>query len=456
MLLRTKLTVSVALLMSAAVAGCMGGSAEGDGTPVAVLKTTARDDGVTFLFDATNSTDPDGSASALIVEWNFGDDGMQVGPLLEYGLIEYTYAVTDTTFLVSLVVRDADGKASFVLEPITLGSGVNMPATIALKNTTRWVQPDAGIVLDASKTTDPDGDAFSYEWIVGEYTDAPTSVGNGTDYLDQNGVANLTFDQPGVYLFHCHPHPWMKGRVTVSEDDANATTSAIIDITNFAYSEKDLVVAPGATVQYRNLDPTEHTATLEWYAPGKVESTSPVLSKKLPAGDHIARLVTNDGKGGYQTSTWGLRASAEAPANPDTRDFSQNDVRYIDGAPLGNTPDGVPTLTEEYVTEWVQNLTVSISWNTQQSGVQPANYWNIFLDDATGTAIATGFCEEGTCSFVTNVMPGTYTLRAEAQDTFIGNITWTSVATQYAYPGFGDSLVCPAGTHSHGGVCMTN
>ncbi len=456
MILRTKLTTLAVVLISAAFAGCMDGGAEGDGTPVAVLKTTAREDGVTFLFDATNSTDPDGSASDLIVEWNFGDDGVQVGPLLEYGLIEYTYAVTDTTFLVSLVVRDADQKASFVLEPVLLGSGVNMPANIALKNTTRWVQPDAGIVLDASKTQDPDGDAFSYEWIVGEFSAENTSVGNGTQYLPMGGVANLTFDQPGVYLFHCHPHPWMKGRVTVSEDDANATTSAVIDIANFAYSEKDLVVAPGATVQYRNLDPTEHTATLEWFAPGKVESTSPVLSKKLPAGDHIARLVTNDGKGGYQTSTWGLRASAEAPANPDTRDFSVSDIRYADGAAPLSEPSEMPTLTEEYVTEWVQNLTVSISWNTQQSSAQPGNYWNIFLDDAAGNTIAGGFCEEGTCSFVTNVMPGTYTMRAEAQDSFVGNITWNSVATQYAYPGYGDSLVCPAGTHTHGGICMTN
>src|SRR5688572_9371351 len=103
MILRTKLTTLAVVLISAAFAGCMDGDAAGDGTPVAVLKTTARDDGVTFLFDATNSTDPDGSASDLVVEWNFGDDGIQVGPLLEYGLIEYTYAVTDTTFLVSLV-----------------------------------------------------------------------------------------------------------------------------------------------------------------------------------------------------------------------------------------------------------------------------------------------------------------------------------------------------------------
>ena len=453
MILRTKLTTVVVVLVSATFAGCMEGDAA-DCDPIAVLKTTARDDGVTFLFDATNSTNPSGSAADLTVEWNFGDDGVQVGPLLEYGLIEYTYAVTDTTFLVSLVVRNAEDCAAFVLEPVTLGSGVNLPAVIALKNTTRWVQPDAGVVLDASKTADPDGDAFSYEWIVGEYTDAPTSVGNGTEYLPMGGVANLTFDQPGVYLFHCHPHPWMKGRVTVSEDDANATTSAVVDITNFAYSEKDLVVAPGATVQYRNLDPTEHTATLEWFAPGKVESTSPVLSKKLPAGDHIARLVTNDGKGGYQTSTWGLRASAEAPANPDTRDFSEADWTYIEGAP--NSDPG--TIDQEYVTEWVQNLTVSISWSTQQSALPtaPSAYWNIFLLDAEGTVLAGGFCEEGTCSFVTNVVPGTYTLQAKAQDNFVGNITWTSVATQYAYPGFGDSLVCPPGTHSHGGICMTN
>jgi plastocyanin len=458
MILRTKLTVLVAALVSASFAGCMGGNAEGDGTPIAVLKTTARDDGVTFLFDATNSTDPDGSASDLIVEWNFGDEGVQTGPLLEFGLIEYTYAVTDTTFLVSLVVRDQDGKASFQLEPVTLGSGVNTGAVISLKNTTRWVQPDAGVVLDASRTTDPDGDAFSYEWIVGEFSTTPPSVGNGTEYLPMGGVANLTFDRPGVYLFHCHPHPWMKGRVIVSEDDANATSAAQIDIANFAYSQKTLVVSPGATVQYRNLDPTEHTATLEWFAPGKVESTSPVLSKKLAAGDHIARLFTNDGKGGYSTMTWGLRATAEAPVNPLQTDMSNAEVRYVDGAPTGNQPSTMPQIKHEYETLWIQNLTVSISWNTQQSALPTsgAAFWNIYLEDKDANRIAGGFCEEGTCSFVLNIVPGKYTMVAEAQDNFVGSINWTAVATQYAYPGFGDSILCPPGTHSHGGICMTN
>lgn len=456
MILRTKLLVLVAALVSAAFAGCLSGKAEGDGVPIAVLKTTAREDGVTFLFDATNSTDPDGSASDLFVEWNFGDDGLQTGKLLEFGLIEYTYAVTDTTFIVSLVVRDADGKASFAMEPVTLGSGVNTPPQIEAKNATRWIQADSGIVLDAARSADADGDSFSYEWFVGAYDEAAASATLATQYLDMGQSENLTLEAPGVYQFHCHPHPWMRTRVIVSDGDPNATASPTVDIANFAYSPHDLVVTPGTTVQFRNLDPTPHTATLEWFAPGKAESTSPVLSKKLPAGDHQARLVLNDGKGGQSTATWGLRASADAPANPLTTDMSVPDYTYVAEVPTGSPDTG--KINNEYLVDWVQNLTVSISWTTQQSNVPSGsgNFWNIFLDDADGKALAAGYCEEGTCSFVTNVMPGQYFLRAQAQQTFTGSIAWTAVATQYSYPGFGDAVACPPGSHAHNGVCQAH
>jgi plastocyanin len=71
--------------------------------------------------------------------------------------------------------------------------------------------------------------------IVWTNTDSvPHSVSTDNNYVDPvngkfnsittiglippKGTYTFTFTQPGEYLYHCEPHPWMTGKVTITKD----------------------------------------------------------------------------------------------------------------------------------------------------------------------------------------------------------------------------------------------
>ncbi|MBI2078869.1 MAG: hypothetical protein HYT80_10965 [Euryarchaeota archaeon] len=410
MVLRPKVAISALFLFIAGFSGCFGADSAGSGDPTAIFKVTPRSDGVTFLFDATNSTDP--QDDALSVAWNFGDEGVQLGTLSEFGLIEYTYAVTNTMFWVSLVVSDAEGNSGSHMEQVSIGTGVNNPPVGVVKNATRWVKPGGGVVLDASQSTDPDDDLFNYEWIMGNFSEGNMSI--ASPFLQKGQGYETTFEKVGVYSFHCHPHPWMKMRVVVDGTDANASDFAEVDITNYAYSDKVVTIRPGGTVNWTNRDPDVHTATGEWFNGGKVISTSPIMSAKLEAGDSQARLILNAGKGGITRKTYGLKAPTD---------------------------------------EWPLNLTATVSWEDPSGGSVfriALKYQNKIVTDCVP--------EGNSCTLMYNLVPGLkyYIVLSAAPEgrSVQQDVVIDTSAIQWAYPPFGNSEGCPPGQDLHGGVCM--
>lgn len=86
--------------------------------------------------------------------------------------------------------------------------------------------------------------------------------GAGVDSGDipPGGSWNHTFTQIGTFTYHCHPHPSMTGYVTVlgsgaTRPDANVT------IESYGFRPMQLVVRPGTTVRWDNLDNVTHTVT---------------------------------------------------------------------------------------------------------------------------------------------------------------------------------------------------
>lgn len=430
------------LLVFGALSGCFGGGGAGcEGVPVADFTVEEKDDGVTFQYDALNSSDPDGDA--LIVKWNFGDGELFEGPLTELGLIEYTYAITNTLVMVTLVVEDTCGLVSSALESVTIGTGQNMAPEVHLKNTTRWVTPGAGVVLDGSKSDDHDGDLFSYEWILGSFNvTAPPEANFTSEYLNTSAEFSQVFNAEGIYLIHCHPHPWMKQRVVVGEGP-NATGDTTVEIENFAYGTPTLNVKAGSKVTYVNRDPDQHTATVEWFAPGAVVSTSPILSTKLEEGEYQARIVLNDGKGGMSTKTFGLKGSTDAPPNPD--------IRYFNNTPSPPTPfaeqQGGFTKDETLKADWPGNLTVSIAWSSQMTN---AFSYRISLLESSKNTLTLCVQEGETCTLVYDVMPGTYYIRVRSGGAWT-NVDYDlqSVTIQWTYPPFGDSDPQAGDAHQH-------
>ncbi|HLE47123.1 MAG TPA: PKD domain-containing protein [Candidatus Thermoplasmatota archaeon] len=443
MVFRPKVAVFVLFLVTAGLSGCFGSESEG-GAPTAAFNVTPLTDGLTFRFDATNSSDPQGDA--LNVAWNFGDEGEQLGTLEEFGLIDYTYAVTNTMFHVSLVVTDAQGNAGSHMEQVSIGTGVNNPPVGVVKNATRWVKPGGGVVLDASQSTDPDDDLFNYEWIMGNFSEENVTI--ASPFLQQGQGYETTFEKVGVYSFHCHPHPWMKMRVVVDEADANASDFAEVDITNYAYSDKVVTVRPGGTVNWTNRDPDVHTATGEWFNGGKVISTSPIMSAKLEAGDYQARLILNDGKGGMTMKTYGLKASTDAPDSPKTSQILRNDLNHVPTVP-DQAYDGeeIP-----YTADWPLNLTATVSWEDPSGG-------SIFRIALKQGVVLTNCVPEGnSCTLMYNLIPGTpyrIVLSATPEGRSVNqDVVIDTSAIQWSYPPFGNSEGCPPGLDMHNGVCM--
>jgi plastocyanin len=420
-------------LLCTAVSGCSSGSK--DNSPVAKFNVTPKGDGVTFLFDATNTTDPDNKAEELAIAWSFGDEGTSQGylyskdPERSLGLIEYQYAVTNTVFTVSLVVRDPDGHASSHTERVSLGSGVNLPPDIHTRNATRWVKPGSGVVIDASKSDDHDKDFFSYEWILGPY-DAKKDLSFDSGPMPPAGHYQHTFDANGVYDLQCTKHPWMKGRVFVSDTDKNSTDVVLVRVANFTFEPKTAFVKPGGTITWLNGDPVNHTATTERATAGKIVHTGPVFSSRLDKGDYVARLTLNDGKGGVFSETWGLRASDDAPPSPDVRELiNQTDASHVDGS------SQLYDKSVAYESKWTANLTATVSWTDNLN----MGKFTMGLE-RDGKAVTRCVVEGSSCTLSYNLEPAKYTLHVKGGGTFPrGSLVLTTSAINYSYPGFGDS-----------------
>lgn len=64
----------------------------------------------------------------------------------------------------------------------------------------------------------------------------------------------------GDHEYHCHPHPDMTGRVSVSSAE-DAPKNATVVIRGNAFEPAEVVVRPGGVVTWVNEDETPHTVT---------------------------------------------------------------------------------------------------------------------------------------------------------------------------------------------------
>ena len=91
---------------------------------------------------------------------------------------------------VSAVKGSSDGyrvKDGFQPKEITVMTGVNTTVT--------WTNDDPGVVHTV-------------------HSDLPEF---DSSFLDPGKTFTHTFTKPGTFSYHCDPHPWMVGKVTVKE-----------------------------------------------------------------------------------------------------------------------------------------------------------------------------------------------------------------------------------------------
>ncbi len=118
-------------------------------------------------FDATGSTDPDGTIASY--SWDFGDGNTATGATPQHDF------VNTGSYLVTLTVTDNDGASSSTSQLVSV-STPNIPpvAMFTISQTGNFVS------LDATASYDPDGTIVQYTWDFGDGTD-PDSGDGGTN-----------------------------------------------------------------------------------------------------------------------------------------------------------------------------------------------------------------------------------------------------------------------------------
>ncbi|MCX6579253.1 MAG: PKD domain-containing protein [Candidatus Aminicenantes bacterium] len=157
--------------------------------------------GQTVYFDASGSSDPDGSIVGY--QWNLGDGSTASGVSINH---RYTNA---GAYTIQLVVTDNNGKTDSTDKSVIVSDNQNPTAAFVYSPTNP--STDENIYFDASSSTDPDGDIVSYRWNFGNGSTASgvsaihKYTGDGTytvslvvtDNTGNTGSANKTLTVSG-------------------------------------------------------------------------------------------------------------------------------------------------------------------------------------------------------------------------------------------------------------------
>jgi plastocyanin len=169
---------------------------------------------LTLRFDASASSDPDGSISSY--EWDFGDGTSGAGEM-----VEHTYD-SPGDYDVTLTVTDGDGASSETTRTVTATTTADETVTVA---------PSGTHTFSPSSLTVNPGETVAFEWESGGHTVTVDSqpddaAWSGVDSTRSAGYTHThTFEVAGTYEYACSVHPDMRGTITVEEPTSGPVQS---------------------------------------------------------------------------------------------------------------------------------------------------------------------------------------------------------------------------------------
>ncbi len=226
-------------------------------------------------FDATDSSDADGSISSY--EWDFGDGTTGTGKL-----VDKTFA-QEGTYTVVLTVTDNRGATAQVSRDVSVQP--NRLPTAAFEATAN----DLAVAVDATQSSDPDGTITSYDWDFGDGT-----TGNGkqgTHSYASSGTFTVT--------------------LTVTDSDgAIATKSADITVTEPPNELPTARFSVGATALRVDLDasasddPDGTIQSYDWnFGDGATGTGRQATHTYQSAGTYGVTLTVTDNRGSVSQRT---------------------------------------------------------------------------------------------------------------------------------------------------------
>ena len=247
--------------------------------------------GETVTFDASGSSDPDGTIASYA--WDFDDGNTGTGVTAAHA---YT---TAGTYTITLTVTDDDGLTDNTTSDITVSFAPQSPvASFTYSPTT----PTTGetVTFDGSASDDPDGTIASHAWNFGDGANGTSQI--VTHIYADNGTYTVTLN------------------VTDSDGLFNTTS---IDITvlnrppNATFTESAETVDTGETVTFNasdSYDPDGSIVTYFWdFGDGENDTGVVVEHAYTDNGTYTVTLTVTDDDGATDTATATKTVSNRSP-----------------------------------------------------------------------------------------------------------------------------------------------
>ncbi|MDO7868518.1 PKD domain-containing protein [Nocardioides jiangxiensis] len=240
-------------------------------------------------FDATGSSDPDGDALTYL--WAFPG-----GATATTAKASHTWSATGS-YLVTLTVTDRYGASSSTTVTVNVGNAA--PSAVGTA-TPAAPHPGSVVTFDATRSSDPDGDALTYLWDFGGGDTATTAS------------ATHTWASLGSYP------------VTLTVTDAfgaSDTTTLTVVVSNRAPVVSAAVTPaaplPGDVVTFDGTgssDPDGDALTYLWdFGGGDTASTAKATRSWSAPGSHTGTLTVTDAFGASSSTTVTVTVANTAP-----------------------------------------------------------------------------------------------------------------------------------------------
>jgi PKD repeat protein len=232
--------------------------------PIITVNPDMRLTGEVFTFNATESTDMDGTV--VSAEWDFGDDNTSAGWSV---LHSYRWP---GEYVVRLTVADDDDAVASVSRRVTV---LNRPPVAAFTVNNEEVWKGRTATLNATSSSDPDGRIAQYEWDFGDGTEGEVTW---------SPLVNHVFETAGIFTV----------TLTVVDDmGTTATIDGTVEVLNMAptvdITVKQTEVWTGDTVELDGSGSYDDDGTIVDYEFRVVDESN----------DEVARFA-----GSVPTVTW--------------------------------------------------------------------------------------------------------------------------------------------------------
>lgn len=91
---------------------------------------------------------------------------------------------------------------------------------------------------------------------------AEATKGEASPLLAKGEMTSFAFNEVGSFAIYCEPHPVMKMDVIV-EEGASMSGDVALEISDYAFSEEAITVAPGTVITWTNQDSAQHNVAFE-------------------------------------------------------------------------------------------------------------------------------------------------------------------------------------------------